>query len=84
MMMVVMIMTIIIISGQSNLTKSRIAAADERFNRIWQMAPICSPMAFAPYRFCTLLSIDRGHVRALTVCHLSFLNKIIFHRVFST
>jgi len=35
----------IIKSGQSNLTKSlgRIAAADGRFNRIRQMAPMCTP-----------------------------------------
>jgi len=43
-------------SGQSNLTKDRIAAAHGRFNRIHQVAPICTLSAFAPYRFCTSLS----------------------------
>jgi len=35
--------TTVITSGQSNLTQDRIAAADGRFNRIRQLAPICSP-----------------------------------------
>jgi len=30
-------------SGQSNLTKGLIAATDGRFNRIRQVAPICTP-----------------------------------------
>jgi len=29
--------------GQSNLTQGRIAAADGRFNRILQLAPMCPP-----------------------------------------
>jgi len=67
---------ITITSGQSNLTKGRIADAHGRFNRIRQVAPICTPSAFAQYRFCTLLSrseyIDHGHVRASAVCHLGY------------
>ena len=31
-------------NGQSNLTKDRIAAADGRFNRIGQVAPMCLPV----------------------------------------
>ena len=31
-------------SGQSNLTKDRIAAADGRFSRIRQVAPVCPAM----------------------------------------
>ena len=64
-------------SGQNNLTKGHIAAAHGRFNRIRQVAPICTPIGIHLHRFCMLLSrfkcIDRGHVRALAVCHLQFL-----------
>jgi len=34
--------TIIITSGQSNLTTGRIAAARERFNSIHHVAPVCT------------------------------------------
>ena len=34
-------------SGQSNLTKSRIAAAHIRFNGICQMAPVCTHVIYA-------------------------------------
>jgi len=41
MMMMMMTMMMIKTSGQSNLTKGRIAAEHERFNRIRQVTPIC-------------------------------------------
>jgi len=56
------------ISGQSNLTYGCIAAARGRFNRIRQVAPMCTPSstpqsASTPCQFCPLLSrfvcIDR-------------------------
>jgi len=37
-------LVIIITSGQSNSTKSRIVAAYRCFNRIRQMAPVCTPI----------------------------------------
>ena len=45
----------------SNLTQGRTAAAHERFNRIRQVSPICTPSstpqsASAPYQLCSLLS----------------------------
>jgi len=43
------ITTIIVTSGQSNLTHDRIAAADGRFNRIRQVAPMC-PLMWAHWR----------------------------------
>ena len=39
----------ILTSGQSNLTKDRIAAADEQFSRIRQVAPVC-PATWAHWR----------------------------------
>jgi len=58
-------------SGQSNLTRSCIDAAEERFNRIRQVAPMCPPMRVSAHlnarpkrhldrfsRFCT----DHGRV----------------------
>ena len=35
---------VIITSGQSNLTKDRMAAADGQFSRIRQVAPVCPAM----------------------------------------
>jgi len=36
-------MILIVTSGQSNLTKGRIAAAHGRLSRIRHMAPMCTP-----------------------------------------
>jgi len=47
---------IIITSGQSNLTKGRIAAAHGRFYRIRQVAPICTPIGIRTVQFCKLQS----------------------------
>jgi len=71
---------LIITNGQSILKKSRIAATHSRFSRIRQVAPICIPSAFAPYRFRVYVAsrfenISRSHVRASAIGHLGFLIK---------
>ena len=53
--------SVILTSGQSNLTQDRIAAAHERFGRTRQVAPMCTSSstpqsASASYRFCPPVS----------------------------